>query len=389
MDELYQYMLDLLGTSPDGFTSYINERLPWGSRMFGLVGPRGVGKTTLFLQHVKRVKDKEGTLYLTADHMYFATHSLYETARTFMHMGGKELLIDEIHKYPGWSRELKMIYDGMPGLKVAFTGSSVLDITKGEADLSRRAPVYLMQGLSFREYLALFHGIEVPRASLSQIVAHEVEIPGVEHPLPFFADYLKHGYYPFGNQEAFGQIIEQVVTQTLEVDIPQYAGMNTSTGLKLKRLMGVISTLVPFKPNMTKLASQIGASRNNLEDYLAYMEKAGMIAQLKTSAKGIGGLGKVEKVYLDNTNLLYALGGSSVDVGTARETFFFNQMRVNNAVASSPRSDFEIEGMTFEVGGRSKGQDQLRGVDNGFVVKDDIEHGYGNVVPLWTFGLNY
>lgn len=392
MDELYtlyDYMDSLLELAPYEFVRYMDATLPWGSRMFGLMGPRGVGKTTLFLQHVRRSGGSREMLYVTADHLYFATHTLYETARQFEHMGGRELLIDEIHKYPGWSRELKLIYDGMPDLKVAFTGSSVLEIVHGESDLSRRAPTYLMQGLSFREYLMLSHGIKAPQLSLEQIVGHEYAIPEVRHPLPYFAEYLRHGYYPFGDERTFDRVIEQVVSQTLQVDIPQYAKMNTSTGLKLMRLMGTISTLVPFKPNMTKLASQIGVSRNNMEDYLAYMEQAGMIAQLKTGAHGIGQLGKVEKVYLDNTNLLYCLGGTQVDVGNVRETFFFNQARVRNEVTSSPISDFQIGDMTFEVGGRGKTGKQLQGTARGFVVKDDIEHGYGNVVPLWAFGLNY
>lgn len=389
MDELFDYMLGLLPYVPRGFTRYMDARLPWGSRMFGLVGPRGVGKTTLFLQHADSAGSTQRTLYVTADHMYFSTHSLYETAREFNHMGGTELLVDEVHKYPNWSRELKMIYDGLPDLAVAFTGSSVLDVRRGEADLSRRAPTYLMQGLSFREFLAIVHRIEAPCLSLAQILEHGESIPGVAHPLPLFAEYLRQGYYPFAEQGTFARIIEQVVSQTLEVDIPLYAGMNTATGAKLKRLMGTIATLVPFKPNMTRLAGQIGVSRNNIEDYLGYMENAGMIARLRTGARGIGKLGKVEKIYLDNPNLMYALGNAAVDVGTLRETFFLNQTRVLGDVTSSFVSDFEIGGNTFEVGGRSKGQDQLAGVQHGYVVRDDIEHGYGNVIPLWAFGLGY
>ena len=177
MDELFDYMLGLLPYVPRGFTRYMDARLPWGSRMFGLVGPRGVGKTTLFLQHADSAGSTQRTLYVTADHMYFSTHSLYETAREFNHMGGTELLVDEVHKYPNWSRELKMIYDGLPDLSVAFTASSVLDVRRGEADLSRRAPTYLMQGLSFREFLAIVHRIEAPCLSLAQILEHGESIP--------------------------------------------------------------------------------------------------------------------------------------------------------------------------------------------------------------------
>ena len=321
--------------------------------------------------------------------MYFANHSLYETAGRFCRNGGVYLFIDEVHKYPGWSRELKAIYDSYPDLHVRFTGSSVLDIRKGEADLSRRAPIYLMQGLSFREYLAMRHDIHVPVLSLDEIIAQGVRIPGVAHPLPLFADYLRCGYYPFGTDATFGITLGQVISLTMEVDIPQFAGMTAATGRKLKKLMVVVGGLVPFKPNLTSLAGQIQVSRNNVEDYLLYMERAGMIAQLRDGSGGLIELGKVVKVYLDNTNILYVLSNGHEDIGTVRETFFFNQMRVGNDVRASNIGDFRIGDAVFEVGGRSKGQEQVRAAERGFIVKDDIEYGHGNVIPLWAFGFNY
>ena len=389
MDELFEYMMGLLAYVPTSFVRSMNDRLPWGTHMFGLMGPRGVGKTTLLLQHIIALNSPQTVLYVTADHMYFATHTLYDLAREFSQMGGRELIVDEVHKYPNWSQELKLIFDGIPGISVVFTGSSVLDLQQGGADLSRRAPLYLMQGLSFREYLAISQGLELPCFTLEQVLGHEETKLNLSHPLPLFVEYLHVGYYPFAESRTFSHVIEQVISQTLEVDIPQYAGMNTSTGIKLKRLLGTIATLAPFKPNMTKLASQIGASRNNMEDYLGYMAKAGMIGQLRTGTHGIGTLGKIEKIYLDNPNLVYALGGDSVDIGAVRETFFFNQTRMLGDVTSSPISDFEIDGRTFEVGGRSKGFSQLTGVREGYVVRDGIEYGFGNVIPLWVFGLGY
>lgn len=387
---LYEYMHRQLEMTRSSFHRYVYDSIEWDkNRMLGLVGPRGVGKTTLFLQHIKEACDPQKTLYVSADHLYFAMHSLFATAEEFVKDGGTRLFIDEVHKYPDWSRELKMMYDSLPDLQVYFTGSSVLDIEKGEADLSRRAPKYEMQGLSFREYLAICHGIDAPTYTLEQILNNEAAIPDEPHPLPLFKDYLERGYYPFGSDPDFRTELEQVVSRTLEVDIPQFAGMTTATGRKLLRLMAVVSTLAPFKPNFVSLASQIGASRNNVEDYLGYMEKAGMIAQLRTEVKGLRALGKTEKVYLDNTNILYALSGASEDVGNVRETFFLNQMRVNNRVTASKITDFEIGEYTFEVGGKNKGADQLHGADKGYVVKDDIETGHGNVVPLWAFGLNY
>ena len=364
MDQLYEYMLRRLAQTPDSFHRYVYDSINWDNRMLGLVGPRGVGKTTLFLQRIKEAHSAQDALYVSADHLYFSTHSLYEVAERLYRDGGTHLFIDEVHKYPGWSRELKMMYDSLPGLRVYFTGSSVLDIERGDADLSRRAPKYEMQGLSFREYLVIRHGIEVAARPLDDILTGDTGLPGVEHPL-------------------------QVITRTLETDIPQYANMTAATGRKLKKLMAVVSTLAPFKPNMTSLGSQIQASRNNVEDYLLYMEKAGMVAQLRTGASGLGALGKPEKVYLDNTNILYNLSDGREDIGSVRETFFFNQMRVNHLVTASKISDFQIGNLTFEVGGKSKTADQLRGAEKGYVVKDDIEFGHGNVVPLWAFGLNY
>ena len=273
---------------------------------------------------------------------------------------------------------------------LGYSDKSVIShIEKGDADLSRRAPKYLMQGLSFREFLAIRHHIEVPVFSLQQILNHEAKIQGVDHPLVYFKEYLKEGYYPFGQDLDFETELNQVITRTIELDIPQYANMNIGTAKKLKKLLVIMAGLVPYKPNMASLGSQIQASRNNVEDYLAYLEKAGLLAQLKNGTGGLGELGKVEKVYLDNTNLMYALSDGQEDVGTIRETFFFNQMRVNQRVNSSPISDFEIQGKTFEVGGKSKGKRQITDAKEGYIVKDDIEYGYGNVVPIWAFGLNY
>lgn len=389
MERLYEFMQRQLASTTSEFYRYLYPSIAWENRMLGIVGPRGVGKTTLLLQHIKQNHSLDDTLYLSADHMYFANHSLFDTAETFYKDGGCFLYIDEVHKYPSWSRELKAMYDSFPDMHVYFTGSSILDIEKGEADLSRRAPKYFMQGLSFREFLAIRHDISVPVFTLEEILDHKASIPGIKHPLPYFEDYLQAGYYPFGSDVDFSIELEQVIGRTLEIDIPQFAGMSTATGRKLKELMAIVSTLAPFKPNMTKLGSQIQASRNNVEDYLGYMEKAGMIAQLRTGARGMGALGKTVKVYLDNTNILYNLSAGNEDAGTVRETFFFNQMRVNHMVTASAFSDFCINNITFEIGGRTKGQAQLQASERGYVVKDRIEFGHGNIVPLWAFGLNY
>ena len=245
---------------------------------------------------------------------------------------------------------MKQIYDSYDDLQVVISGSSILDIYKGLADLSRRVPIYHMQGLSFREYLYLFHQIEIPAYPLEDILAHKAHIPDVDHPLPLFQDYLRKGYYPFGKDEEFEMELMQVINQTMEIDIPQHLQANISLGRKLKSLLMVVAKSVPFKPVMQRLANATGISRNEISSYLIYMEKAGMIAQLRDTTGGIRGLGKVEKLYLDNTNLIYALSPDKADIGNVRETFFMNQTRVLNDVVSSPISDFEIDGKTFEIG---------------------------------------
>lgn len=389
MDRLYENFNKLLKGTQTDFIRYMYDEIKWENRMLGLVGPRGVGKTTMFLQYIKKNLTVKDTLYVSADNMYFADHTLIDLADKFSKQGGKHLFIDEIHKYPNWSRELKQLYDQYIDMQIYFTGSSILDIYKGMADLSRRAPVYEMQGLSFREYLALFHGINASIYTMKDILEHKVEIPGVDHPLPLFSDYLVRGYYPFGKDVDFNMELEQVINQTMEIDIPQYANMNVSTGRKLKQLLMIIAQSVPFKPIMQKLADLTGVSRNYITDYLLYIEKAGMITQLRHETGGIRSLGKVEKVYLDNPNLINILGRDGSNIGNIRETFFYNQMRVKQDVISSRMADFQIDGRTFEVGGKGKGQKQIAEAEEGYIVKDDIETGYGNVIPLWYFGLNY
>lgn len=381
-------MRELLGQTPMAFVRYKYKEINWDSRMVGILGPRGIGKSTMILQRIKNTESNH-SLYIAADNIYFADHSIIDLADEFVKEGGTHLYIDEVHKYSGWSRELKQIYDMHPSLHVVFTGSSVLDIYRGEADLSRRALMYFMYGLSFREYLALFQGVECPVFTLDDILANRAVIDGVEHPLPFFRDYLSRGYYPFAVQGDFPVRMEQVVGQTIEVDIPQYADMKASTSRKLKRLLAILSHLAPYKPVADSLASEIGVSKNSVPDYLVYLEKSGMIGLLRDDTSGIRNLGKVEKAYIDNPSLMTVLAGGTPDIGNLRETFFYNQMRVRNNVTASRVSDFTIGKYTFEIGGRKKGQRQIEGVPNAYVVKDDIEVGMGNIVPLWCFGLNY
>ncbi len=389
MKAFYQKFETLLLNTTTDFKRYLYEEISWESRMIGIIGGRGVGKTTMILQRIKEHLSVKNTLYVSADDIYFSEHRLIDLADEFHKNAGEYLFIDEIHKYADWSQELKNIYDSYPKLKIVFTGSSILNILKGSADLSRRAIIYKLQGLSFREYLKLFHNYDIPVFSFTQIINNEAKLPGIDHPLPLFKEYLKYGYYPFGIENEMSIRLGQVIVQTLETDIPQYANLNVGTARKLKRLLAIIAESVPFKPNFTKIAEMIGVSRNSLDDYFLYMEQAGLITQLRDETGGIRGLGKVDKVYLDNTNIIFNLVGDKSKTGNIRETFFFNQMRVKNDVISGKKADFIVNGYTFEVGGKKKKQKQIEKDGKSFVVKDDIEFGYLNVIPLWAFGLNY
>ncbi|WP_027455467.1 ATP-binding protein [Xylanibacter brevis] len=386
---LIEFMEGQLKQTTSTFHRYMFDQISWDSRMFGLVGPRGIGKSTMILQYIKEHRDSRNILYISADHLYFSSHNLVDTVDEFIKEGGEQIFIDEIHKYENWSRELKQIYDSHPDVKIGFTGSSVLDIYKGFSDLSRRAPIFMMQGLSFREYLKLFHNIDASIYTLEDVLALKAVVADVNHPLPLFRDYLKRGYYPFSSDSDFELKLRQVINQTMEVDIPQFANMTASTGRKLKKLLSVIAQSVPFKPVMDSLSTVVGVSRNILPDYFLYMEQAGMIGQLRDDTGGIRGIGKVEKVYLDNPNIAYLLGGPTTDIGNIRETFFYNQMRIVSDVISSRISDFEIDGKTLEVGGKNKGKKQITTAKEGYIVKDDIEFGSGNIIPLWAFGLMY
>ena len=389
METLYQKFEILLQSTPVDFKRYLYEEISWESRMTGIIGARGVGKTTMLLQYIREKLNRSNTLYVSADDLYFSEKKLIDLADEFHKSAGEYLFIDEIHKYSSWSRELKNIYDSFPSLRVVFSGSSVLDILKGSADLSRRAIIYQMRGLSFREYLNLFHNHNIAPVTLQQIINKEFKLEDIRHPLPLFKDYLQRGYYPFGIENDLNLRLGQIIVQTLESDIPQYANLNVGTARKLKRLLSIISESVPFKPNFSKIAAMINVSRNSLDNYFLYIEQAGLIGQLRDDTKGIRGLGKVDKVYLDNTNLIYNLVGDGANTGNLRETFFYNQMQVRHDVISSKTGDFLIDGLTFEVGGEKKSQKQIAKDGKSFLVKDDIEFGYQNVLPLWAFGLNY
>ena len=390
MDKLLQRYYNQIDITNIDFIRYPQKTIRWDARLNAILGARGVGKTTLLFQHIKLANQRNSSLVVFADDIYFAHHTLLDLAETFYKDGGKYLYIDEVHKYANWSTEIKNIYDQIPGLNIVYTGSSILDLEKGGADLSRRQLKNYMHGLSFREWLLMVKGIQVPELTLEQILSGEITFPYDKHrPLPLFKEYLMRGYYPFCCEDNYLERLNAVVDQSIETDIPQFASLSVGVMRKLKQLMQIISQISPFKPNYSDLARDLTVNRSDLKDYLFYLEKSGMIQSLIAPDKGLNLLAKTEKIYLDNTNLMYGLSGGNVDTGNLRETFFFNQMKVHNKVFSSEVSDFIIGDCTFEVGGKKKTQRQIVDIENGYIVKDDIEYAHKNTIPLWAFGLNY
>ena len=391
MEKLYELYTKKLKTVSTDFVRYLYDQINWESQLIVIMGARGVGKTTMVLQRILMTDSKKESLYISADNTFFAGNTLYDIATKFAQQGGRVLYIDEVHKYQDWSKEVKMMYDFLPDLKVVITGSSILELLRGtDADLSRRAIRYKLEGLSFREYLNFSLGLNIPAYSLEDILDGKVELPEeVKYPMAHFKEYLSKGYFPFFKQDDYYQRLENVINQTMEVDIPTYARMNVSTARKLKQLLYVISRSVPFKPNFTEIGRAISSDRGTVADHMVYMEKSTLIRQLNFAPDGMDLVQKVDKIYLGNTCFIYALADEHPEIGNIRETFFYCAMCVNHKVTSSPTADFLLKGHTFEVGGKSKKQKQIKNVRDAFVVKDDIENAYMNVIPLWTFGFNY
>ena len=375
----------------------IIDNIVWKDRLIGIKGARGVGKTTLILQYIKRnFNFGEDNIYISLDDVYFSGNSLLDFAENFVQNKGKYLFLDEVHRYKNWAQELKNIYDDFPELKVVFTGSSILDIVKAKADLSRRAVIYKMSGLSFREYLLFNKNIEFEKYSLNDIIDKHADISDIVtakiKPIPEFKEYLQSGYYPFFTEysETYHSRLEQVINLVLEIDIPAMKHINNEGITKLKKLLYIISCSVPFKPNIKKLSEKTGISRNSLIYYLNYLEEANLLLLLQKDTHGVSALQKPEKIYFDNPNLIYTLSHQEANIGNVRETFFINQLSVNHKVTYSQKSDFLIDNKyTFEIGGKNKTTKQIKGIKNSFIAIDNIEYGYKNKIPLWIFGFLY
>jgi predicted AAA+ superfamily ATPase len=396
MERLKRLSIEATRRVPTEFQRFLLQQIDRDMQMTGIVGARGSGKTILLLQMMKSLPDKNNAMYVSLDDIYFTENKLVYFAEEFHSLGGKYLFIDEVHKYPGWSQELKNIYDNLPGLKVVFTASSALDIYKGSYDLSRRVMMYHLPGLSFREFLTLKYKIKLPALTLEDILSSNddlyIEINEKIKPLPLFDEYLKTGYFPFfiNAGKNYSKLLLNTVNLIIENDLPSIYNLDYNSSLKLKRLLVVISKLVPFKPNIEKLAKQIGISRDTLLRYLFYLDKAHLLNRLFKNTSGISILNKPEKIYLSNTNLAYSLSDNTPDIGNIRETFFLNQLLVSHTLTYPAKGDFVVDGKYhFEIGGKNKTSKQIAGIEDAFVAADGIEYRFGNKIPLWVFGLMY
>jgi len=379
------------------FIRSIMDKIDWNDRLIGIRGARGVGKTTLLLQRIKKYfENTSEVLYVSLDNLWFAEHNLLNLVDFFVKRGGKFLFLDEVHKYPKWSQTIKNIYDDFPELKIVFTGSSLLEILNARADLSRRAIVYDIQGLSFREFLNITQKTNFQPVSLSDILDNHKkisdEILSKVKPLQFFSDYLRHGYYPFFTEglARFSYRLEEVINLILEVELPLLRKVEPAYISKTKQLLQIISESVPFIPNIDGLSKRIGIHRNTLLSYLYYLQESQLTNHLHKDISGINRLQKPQKIYLENTNLAYTLAKTNTDLGNIRETFFLNQLSYNYAVEYPNSGDFWVDKkFLFEIGGKSKSGKQIKNTSNAYIAADNIEYGFGNKIPLWLFGMLY
>lgn len=398
MEQLQSQHLRLLSHLTTRYERSIMDQINWNARLIAVRGARGVGKTTMLLQ---RIKKKYGTnpqtaLYASLDHLYFTNHSLLDLAEEFHAKGGQCLCLDEVHKYNGWSREIKNIYDGFPDLKIVFTGSSLLNILNAEADLSRRCVSYDMQGLSFREYLLFKENLTLPRFTLGEVFDSPLEtsqkVVSECKPLKYFSNYLREGYYPYFLEPNIDYLtqVQKVVNLILEIELPQLSNVEIANVRKMRSLLSVVSSGVPFAVDISKMAQMAELNRNTIISYLAHLNRARLLNMLYSDALNMKRMQKPDKIYMENCNLLHALSLTNVEVGTERETFFVNQLAYNHQVEYTKQGDFVIDRKyTVEVGGQSKGGKQIAGVENAFIAADNIEFALGNKIPLWLFGFLY
>lgn len=374
------------------------DQVNWNQPLVAIKGSRGVGKTTLMRQYIRKIYGINAgeALYCVADSIYFTTHSLLELAERFYQMGGKHLFIDEVHKYPSWSKELKEINDLYPTLKVTFTGSSLIQILNANADLSRRVLSYTMEGLSFREFLHFYKGIQIPIHALSEILKDAdaicEEVCKLCRPQQMFDEYLRVGYYPFydGNETEYYSRIENVVNFIIDQEMTLFCGVGPAYTRRLKAMLSVLANNVPYEVNISKLAAYLELNKQTVLGYLDGMNRAELIHLLYTDNKSVTKMQKPNKIYIHNPNLLQALSLKPL-VGTLRECFVVNQLRVKHLVEySKDQGDFKIDGeIMLEVGGEKKSFEQIADVPHSYILADNMEFPVGKKLPIWLVGLLY
>lgn len=396
MESLLEFQENVLRQIKNDFRRYLHKQINWKHRMVGIKGPRGAGKTTLMLQHLKfDLGVPPEALYITADHNWFYTHSLFDVANDWYKQGGKIIFIDEVHKYSNWSTELKNIYDGLPEMQVVFSASSALDIYRGEADLSRRVITYLLAGLSFREFILFTRGINFEAIHIDDISKNHKSLSRLItenfRPLPAFRKYLEVGYLPIisEGEDTYLMKLKQVINTIVDIDLAYIASYNSGTAVKVKKLLGVIAESVPFKPNIASLARKLDLSRDSVYQYIYQLRDARLLNTINSAGKGVSTLQKPDKIFLENSNLAFALK-EKPDIGNVRETFVLNQLYNAGLIVSSPvEGDFITNGLTIEVGGKAKNSEQVKHIDNYIIASDNLETGSGNKAPVWLFGFLY
>lgn len=397
LDEILRIYNRRLQGTPEGFKRYLIDKIDWRDNLIAIKGAKGTGKTTMLLQHIKEsFTDKDKALYLSLDNLWFETHSINDLVEYHYTHGGTHLFLDEVHYYSKWKTLIKNINDDYPGLHVVYTGSSMLKIDSGVADLSRRQLPYTLHGMSFREYL-LYEGLaEMEPISLDLLlrdhrrIAEDILSNGMKI-LPAFVEYLRYGYYPFYKSvySGFEIRLQQVVNHVLENDYPIIEGVEQSTIRKTKKMFMILAEQVPQTPNMSNLYNELETDRNQGLKMLYALEKAGLLALLSDKPKHIDKLSRPEKIFMDNSNLMYAYA-MAPNIGTVRETFFLSQLAVDHSVTYPAKGDFLVDGKyLFEIGGRKKSFEQIKDVADSYLAVDDTEIGHHNRIPLWMFGLLY
>ncbi len=396
MINLYRNSILQIKSTSLSFKRYLYKRIDWQYRLIGIKGARGIGKTTLLLQYLKAQNfPMNKAIFISLDNIYFTVHKLVEFADEFVANGGELLVLDEVHKYPNWSVEVKNIYDIHKNLRIIFTSSSAIAMEKGKADLSRRAAIYTMNEMSLREFVELTLKIKLPVFSLEDVIKKHneisLEISEKIKPLIIFAQYLQKGAYPFitEGETLFQNRLKATTNQIIEVDLPAIVKIEYSSIYKLKKLLKILAETPPFKPNISELSEKIETSRDRILLFLHYLNEAQLIKTLHRNSKGMSYLSKPEKIYIHNSTLLNALCENSANIGTVREIFFLNQLSAIYEVNYPQKGDFSSGKYTFEIGGKNKTRKQIIDIPNSFVVADDIEFGINNKIPLWVFGFLY